>query len=135
MSCDPPLARAAHTGRAGDLVAISLSSLCLVHCLALPLVAGLLPLAGAWAEAPWVHWTFAAFAAPVSAWTLSRPHPRRPAWGAIGLATLGLCLLVAGAAEFPSHALETPITVSGGLLLATAHGLNWRRRPRHHHPD
>ena len=42
----------------GDTVAIGLSGLCLAHCLALPIFASLLPIAGAWAEAAWVHWLF-----------------------------------------------------------------------------
>lgn len=35
--------------RAGDFAAISLSGLCMVHCLALPLAAALLPAVGSWA--------------------------------------------------------------------------------------
>lgn len=118
--------------RAGDALALSLSSLCLLHCLALPLVASLLPLAGAWAEAAWVHWAFAFVAAPLSAYTLTRPHPRGLPVGALLLAAVGASLLFAGAAEFPRHELETPITVTGGLLLAAAHVLNWRRRTHGH---
>jgi hypothetical protein len=110
----------------GDAFAIGLSGLCLAHCLALPLLAGLLPLAGAWAGAEWVHWLFAAVAAPVSLWTLVRPTDR--AAGVVVLALAGLTLLFAGAAGFPSHELETPLTVTGGLLLAAAHLINWRRR-------
>lgn len=110
----------------GDGMAIGLSGLCLIHCLALPLVASLLPLAGAWAEAEWVHWLFAAVAAPVSLWTLARPVDRSPM--ILIVAGLGLALLFLGAAGWPSHEAETPLTVTGGLLLAAAHGLNWRRR-------
>jgi len=124
-------------GRVGDLLAVTLSGLCLVHCLALPLVASLLPLAGAsmqtGAQAEWVHWLFALIAAPLSAWTLTRPHPQGLPRLAIGLAGVGAGLLFAGAAGFPSHELETPITVTGGLLLASAHILNARRRV-HRHP-
>lgn len=114
----------------GDSFAIGLSSLCLAHCLALPLVASLLPVAGAWAEAEWVHWLFVLLAAPVSLWTFL--HPKRRTWLLIALAGAGLALLVAGAAGFPSHELETRLSVAGGLVLAGAHILNWRRRPRCH---
>ena len=111
--------------RAGDFAAISLSGLCMVHCLALPLAAALLPAVGSWAEAEWVHWAFALIAAPVSLWTLTR----RPRAATLGLAIPGLALIFAAAAGFPSHELETPITVSGSLLLAAAHLINWSRRP------
>ena len=110
----------------GDGFAIGLSGLCLLHCLALPVAASLLPLAGAWAQAEWVHWLFVAVAAPISAWVLLFRMPR--SWPLIGLAGLGLALLVAGAAGLPSHALETPVTVAGGLMMAFAHALNWRAR-------
>ncbi|HRO31802.1 MAG TPA: MerC domain-containing protein [Brevundimonas sp.] len=117
---------AARSAVLGDGVAIGLSGLCLAHCLALPLAASLLPIAGAWAEAEWVHGLFVAVAAPVSLWTLGRSRSRNLA--VVALAVGGLALMVAGAAGFPSHEAETPLTVAGGLLLALAHGLNWRRR-------
>lgn len=113
------------TARIGDLAAIGLSGLCLVHCLALPIVAAILPLAGVWAEAPWVHWAFAFAAAPISLWALTR----RPALAPLALGLSGLALLFAGAAEFPSHDSETIVTVTGGLMLSLAHILNWRRIP------
>jgi hypothetical protein len=50
------------------------------------------------------------------------------AWTAAGL---GLGLLLAGALELPSHAWETPLTVTGSLLLAATHVWNARRRHRH----
>lgn len=122
----------------GDSVAIGLSGLCLAHCLALPVAASLLPVMGVWAEAEWTHWLFAFVAAPVSLWTLARGTA--PAWPVARRATLtlagaGLALLFAGAAEFPSHDLETPVTVVGALLLAIAHILNWRRREPPCHPN
>lgn len=118
--------------RTGDAVAISLSGLCLAHCLALPLAAGFLPLLGAWAEAEWVHWGFVALAAPVSLWTLTRPQAKPLSAVIVGLAALGLGLLVAGAAGYPVHDWETALTVAGGLSLAAAHLINWRRQSHRH---
>ena len=114
----------------GDTFAIGLSGLCLAHCLALPVLASLLPIAGAWADAAWVHWLLVVVAAPVSLGTFLLPGRRARLF--IGLAVLGLALLVSGAAEFPTHELETPLSLIGGLTLAAAHFLNWRRRPRCH---
>lgn len=111
-----------------DLIAIGLSAACILHCLALPVGAAFLPLFGAWSEAPWVHWAFVALAAPVSVWALMWP-PRggaRP-WP-LALAGLGIAALTAGAAEWPSHDLETPVTVVGALLISAAHLINLRRR-------
>ncbi|MBA3999449.1 MerC domain-containing protein [Brevundimonas sp.] len=122
---------AARTAALGDSLAIGVSGLCLTHCLALPLVASLLPLAGVWAETEWVHWLFVAIAAPVSLWAFSRPVTR--SWSLAILAGSGLALLVAGVAAFPSHDWETGLTVAGALLLAGAHTLNWRHRKLDRH--
>lgn len=112
-----------------DAGAIALSSLCLLHCLALPVLAAALPLLGVWAEAEWVHALFVAIAAPLTGfalWRAHRQHPLPPA--ALLSAALGLLLLLAGAAEWPSHDTETPMTVAGSLLLAATHIWNaWRR--------
>lgn len=117
---------AVKSARIGDAFAIGLSGLCLVHCLALPIAASLLPLAGAWAEAPWVHWAFALTATPISLWALTRRRAMTP----LLLGLVGLGLLFAGAAEFPSHESETVTTVVGGLVLSLAHILNWRSHGR-----
>jgi hypothetical protein len=49
-----------------DASAVGLSALCLVHCLALPALALLLPVLGFWAQAEWVHVAFVLIAAPVA---------------------------------------------------------------------
>ena len=115
-----------------DAGALALSSLCLLHCLALPLLAAALPLFGAWAQAEWVHLLFVAIALPLTGYALWRADRRHRlpvmAWTAAGL---GLGLLLAGALELPWHAWETPLTVTGSLLLAATHVWNARRRHRH----
>lgn len=109
-----------------DASAISLSGLCMAHCLALPLVAAFSPLLAAWAEAEWVHVAVILMAAPLSAMALWR-RGQRPA--VIALALGGLSLM--GLGLWPFHAYETPLTVAGSLLLACAHLVNWRRRHAH----
>lgn len=115
-----------------DLGAVALSTLCLLHCLALPLLAAALPVFGRWAEAEWVHLLFAAVALPLTVHALRLAHRSRPlptaAWISAGI---GLALLLAGALGWPSHRLETPMTVAGGLLLAATHTWNAWRRHRH----
>ncbi len=78
-----------------DSSAIALSGLCLLHCLALPLLAATLPLLGAWSRAEWVHVVFATAAVPMSGYALWSTHRRHalpaPVWV---LALCGLAGLV-----------------------------------------
>ena len=104
------------TARLLDGSAIGLSGLCLIHCLALPFAAAFVPLLGVWSEAEWVHLAVVILAAPLSAGALLLSRPRNAA--AIGLALPGLALLVAALA---AHAVETVLTVAGGMALAAAH--------------
>ncbi|NJC44575.1 MerC domain-containing protein [Xanthomonas arboricola] len=114
-----------------DNSAIALSSLCLLHCLALPLLAAALPLLGAWSRAEWVHVVFATAAVPLSGYALWSSHRRHalpaPVWA---LAVFGLAGLVLGASGVAGGSWETPITVIGSLLLASTHLLNLRLRRR-----
>lgn len=111
-----------------DASAIGLSGLCMVHCLALPLVAALTPALATWAHAEWIHVAVLLIAAPLSALALWRRGQRL---SVIAPALLGLMCLALGALHWPAHELETPITVLGGLLLAFAHIANWRARHAH----
>lgn len=107
-----------------DGFAISLSGLCLVHCLVLPVVSAGLPIVGAWAEAEWLHKAFVVAAVPFSLIRLTSPVANA---AVTALIVSGLWLL-AGAAFAPQlHELDTPLTVLGGMLLAAGHVLGWRR--------
>ncbi|MBX9708679.1 MAG: MerC domain-containing protein [Caulobacteraceae bacterium] len=112
-------------------MAMSLSGLCILHCLAPPVFAIALPFLGVLAETEWVHWLFVALAIPASALALFGSFGGGSA-SLILSATAGLGLLIAGAAGWPDHGSETLMTVSGGLVLAAVHALNWRRARRPH---
>lgn len=115
--------------KALDASAVGLSALCLVHCLALPALALLLPVLGLWAQAEWVHVAFVLVAAPVAALAFVDLSTRRPrSWPLAIAALLGLTLMIAGALEIPAAVDERALTLLGGALLAGAHLANWRRR-------
>ena len=115
--------------KALDASAVGLSALCLVHCLALPALALLLPVLGFWAQAEWVHVAFVLIAAPVAVLSfIDLPRLRPRSWPMTAAALVGLGLMIAGALGFPVPAHERVLTVAGGLLLAGAHLANWRRR-------
>ncbi len=115
-----------------DALGVGLSGLCLVHCLALPLVAIALPMLGSLSEAPWVHWAFVATATPVTMLAFGPLLARRPAPLLIpGLGAAGIALLTFGALNWPNHAWGEGVTLIGALVLSSAHVLNWRRGHRH----
>lgn len=116
------------TNRVLDASAITLSGLCLVHCLALPALAVALPLTGLWAEQEWVHQVFALSALPITVFAMTRPFHEGARTSFILLAGSGLALLIGAAFIEGLHDLETPLTVMGALLLATAHIRRWRRQ-------
>jgi len=115
-----------------DPAAMALSGLCLVHCLALPALSLALPLLGVWAQAEWVHLVVIALAAPLAVIALRA----RAARGYRALALLGLGLMLVAVVAPVTHLGEMVLNSAGGLLLATAHGLNLRRRhSQTHAPD
>jgi hypothetical protein len=72
-------------------------------------------------------------AGPLAAYVLSRPDAAgRLDWPLIAVGATGVMFLFLAAAEFPTHEAETPMTVTGGLVLAGAHILNWRKRNHVH---
>jgi hypothetical protein len=108
-----------------DITAISLSFLCLIHCLALPLLIAVLPLWGMQFVADeHVHVVLLFFALPVSTlglWLGARCYRHR--WYMlIGFTGLALMLF---ATVSSAEVLEHALTVGGVLLVAVAHILNW----------
>lgn len=119
-------------GVALDISAITLSGLCLVHCLLLPLIVAILPMAGVLAENEWIHKAFVVTALPISGLLILRGKCTHGRMVFLALAISGLSLLIAGAFAEQLEAYETPITVLGALLLACAHLWRWTR---HSHTD
>jgi hypothetical protein len=110
-----------------DAAAVSLSALCLAHCLMLPAAAAMLPILGALADAEWVHWAMIALAAPVAALAIRPVFTAAPIpWAIPLLALAGLSLLMLGVLAPFGEDSEVWLTTAGGLTLACAHILNWR---------
>ena len=119
-----PTSRAA----AIDGTAITLSGLCLIHCLMLPVLSATLPIAGTIGEAEWLHQAFVAAALPFALIGLTS---KRITLFAGALIIAGLGLLFAGAFVEPWHDYETRMTVVGAILLASGHLLRWSNRQDH----
>lgn len=109
--------------RATDRVAVALSLLCIVHCVALPLVAVALPFLSVVSEAEWVHWAFALLAVLASGTVIvMSPSARVPRF--LLPASIGACLVVSGLFAEGFGVDDALPTIVGGVLLAFAH---WRR--------
>lgn len=103
-----------------DRAATALSALCIVHCLALPVLASVMPFLAVVEQAEWLHWLFAGLAAIISASVPIRDVLARTP-GFLIPAGLGISFLIAGLFADQLSASETILTVIGGLLVAFAH--------------
>lgn len=114
-----------------NVLAVGLSSLCLLHCLALPPLLSLVPILGLLAE-EWVHQALVLSTLPVSLFVVFRSRPGMDRFILASLVLTGLSLLVLAAFVEPLHDYETPLTVAGSLLLGSTHAIRWwlHRTPR-----
>lgn len=108
-----------------DRVGITLSGLCLVHCLAGLVLVTVLGVGGQWMLDPAIHRVGLALAIAVGAATIGLGVLRHGRFGPLALGTVGLLLM--GAALAVDHGVEEAVlTIGGVLLLAGAHLLNLR---------
>lgn len=118
-----------------DRIAIALSAVCIVHCLAIPLLVALVPLAAIGLGGAHFHALMLWLVVPVSAVGIAlgvRVHRRRDVV-AIGTAALALLALAGtyGHHHWPA-AVEALVSVAASLVLAAAHWINFREVRRLH---
>jgi|SRR5690606_26217631 hypothetical protein len=107
--------------RSADLVGLVNTTICLVHCLALPVVVSL---GGAFFAHPVASWLFVAMAFVAVYFATRRGAHRRVAgllWGAALL--FGAALLLE-----PMWHWMHDVSLVGSALLIVGHVLNWRQR-------
>lgn len=122
--------------RTYDLIALTSSVLCAIHCAAVPIILSFSTLGSLhFLENPWIEWSFILFGlmlVAVSLWPSYRKihHYTAPLWfAAIGFLFIGISRL-----EF-SVWWETGNTVLGACIVAYAHYRNWkllREQPHRH---
>ncbi|OLF77869.1 hypothetical protein AWH62_04135 [Maricaulis sp. W15] len=110
--------------RRHDAIGIGLSGLCLVHCLALPVLISVSP-ALFWIESEWTHFGLAMLALLVSVIAM-----RNWVGGVRGMvlrwmAAIAVGLLFYGALADISELAEQGVTVVGAILLALSHSMAW----------
>ena len=122
-SPDPPFRHGEWLDRFG----MGASFLCLLHCLALPLVIAALPSLSQILQVPEAfHVWVVLFAVPCSLWALLAGRARHGAVMPLLIGCAGLLFLIAGVTFLHDAGWETPATVAGSLLLSAAHVLNLR---------
>ena len=94
--------------------------MCIMHCLALPILAISLPVVATVAEAEWVHWSFAVLAVTASGSVALWGHGARKA-GFLVPTCLGAVLIIGALFAEGFGVDETLPTVIGGVLIAIAH--------------
>lgn len=109
-----------------DGVALCLSGLCILHCLALPVLASLMPIFGSLAENEMIHKALVIATPFLVAAALFRSCPGRDRIIFLAIAGIGVALLFAAAFVHELHDYETLLTVIGALILASAHFFRWR---------
>jgi hypothetical protein len=112
-----------------DRMAIALSGLCVVHCVATTVMVAMVSAAGGLLGANWVHELGLAVAILLGAVALGRGISQHgfmmpSAVGGLGLGVMG------GALSMPHGGAEAACTIVGVLILALGHDLN--RRGTHH---
>lgn len=111
-----------------DQVAVALSGLCLVHCLALPLAIAVLPFLGQFSD-DHLHAQMLIMVIPVSVIALGLGFRRHRHLGIViaGVAALGV-VTVGGTVAHTQYGLFTDrlLTIVGSLALAVTHYRNFR---------
>jgi hypothetical protein len=115
-----------------DRIGITASTLCAVHCAVVPLIFTSLPLIGlGFLALPLVEWGMIVFALMIGLYSIGlsylRVH-RRPM--PVILLVTGFAIIILGHV-FLSGRMEGIIVPAGGLLIATAHFINYRRMGPH----
>jgi hypothetical protein len=115
----------AHSTHRLDRLAIGLSGLCLVHCVATTVIIAMLSAAGSWLGADWVHEVGLLIAMGLGAFALGRGALEHGFIMPIAVGSMGLGVM-GGALTLPHDGTEAIATMVGVLILALGHDLNRR---------
>lgn len=115
-----------------DRMGMSLSVLCLIHCLAFPFFILFVPsMDWLFTNETLVHWILLGLALPVSLVAFGHGLRYHGDWLTLILGGLGLLLLIVGVSHLLGHESEFYLTVPGAFILFVAHVRNWRHHLGH----
>jgi hypothetical protein len=110
-----------------DRIGMTLSGLCAVHCLVLPLALPFLGTLASFLHSEWTHAFFAMLIVPTvvfAAWRGYKHHGKTEVLWLLGIGALAVVVaLIAGERGVDAH-VETAVTTLGSALLITGHWQN-----------
>ena len=113
-----------------DRIAIVLSGICIIHCLAVPLLVAVLPItAVSFGDDVHFHGLMLGLVVPTSLVGFYIGYRIHQRGGLVGLGLIGIVVLATAALWGHSQwveGLEVFVSVVGSLLLAAAHWMNFR---------
>lgn len=112
-----------------DFIGIMLSVLCAIHCSITPLIILFLPSLGSIFQSEFMHVGLFILILPTAIFSFLRCYKLHKDLKTLGLGILSLIFLLSGIAAdriFHSHSLEHFLTVTGSMMIITAHILNIR---------
>ena len=115
------LARKAGRDGTLDFFAIGVATLCILHCLALPLLISAVSLSIPFVESELTHKVLVLLALPISLYAIYADAKRGGRAAFILTATAGLALLLGAAFLEIMEAHEELLTTTGSILLVAAH--------------
>ena len=110
-----------------DLLGMSVSGLCVVHCLLTPLLLVFSPIY--WGELfahETVHLLFLILGSSFALLSLNHGYRKHQQLSILFLGAIGLLLLFLALTFIEGSSYEIGVTLLGGLLLISAHFKNWR---------
>lgn len=110
-----------------NLYAVGMCSLCLIHCIVLPLTVTLFPIMGLISGDELVHKLLVLLAAPATIWLVYKASLGNRNLVFIVTALTGLALLLIAAFVEPLSRYETSLTVVGATVLGFSHLQRWLR--------
>jgi MerC mercury resistance protein len=111
-----------------DGLGLAISAVCLVHCLAFPIIAVLVPAFSFGLDHRTdhvFHWVLLGLAAPISSLALWRGAVRSRNWRWLKCGSVGLVLMLIGVLHVFGAGSEIALTMAGVVLLAVAHVKNF----------
>ena len=121
-----------------NTVGLALSGVCLIHCIALPLVALAIPALTLGLDLQTdhaLHWVLLTCAIPISSLALWSGAKRAGDHRWLMLGSVGLAVMAVGVLNVFGTRSEVPFTSFGVTFLAIAHVMNFRLSNRHRHVE